>query len=128
MNFETEKDYTMRMIKEIVKVLASLALGKKYAQVALPQENKYGISGGKFAQLKTMVDHGEMNEAENMLLDQIDYANKESIAELIFFYEYTDQKSLAFLKQHNYSQEEVLDGLRMLAGNMGYQDVIDMLA
>ena len=33
MNFEDEKDYIMRMIKEMVRVLFSLMPGKKYTKV-----------------------------------------------------------------------------------------------
>ena len=33
---DDEKDYIMRMIKEIARVLASVMLGKKYVQVELP--------------------------------------------------------------------------------------------
>ena len=33
MNFTYEKDYIMRMIKERVRVLFSLAFGKKYVSV-----------------------------------------------------------------------------------------------
>ena len=35
---DDEKDYIMRMIKEIARVLASVMLGKKYVQVELPVE------------------------------------------------------------------------------------------
>ena len=35
MIFEDEKDYIMRMIKEMVRVLFSLMLGKKYTKVGL---------------------------------------------------------------------------------------------
>lgn len=41
---DDEKDYIMRMIKEIARVLASVMLGKKYVQVELPVESKYQIS------------------------------------------------------------------------------------
>ena len=44
---DDEKDYIMRMIKEIARVLASVMLGKKYVQVELPVESKYQISGDK---------------------------------------------------------------------------------
>ena len=36
---DDEKDYIMRMIKEIACVLASVMLGKKYVQVVLPVES-----------------------------------------------------------------------------------------
>ena len=45
MNFTDEKDYIMRMIKEMVRVLFSLAFGKKYVSVELEKENKYEVSG-----------------------------------------------------------------------------------
>lgn len=60
---DDEKDYIMRMIKEIARVLASVMLGKKYVQVELPVESKYQISGDKLHHMKTMVDRGEINEA-----------------------------------------------------------------
>ena len=40
-----EKDYIMRMIKEMVQVLFSLVFGKKYVSVELEDENKYEVSG-----------------------------------------------------------------------------------
>ena len=48
MNFTDEKDYIMRMIKEMVRVLFSLAFGKKYVSVELEKENKYEVSGKNF--------------------------------------------------------------------------------
>ena len=48
MNFTEEKDYIMRMIKEMVRVLFSLAFGKEYVSVELEKENKYEVSGKNF--------------------------------------------------------------------------------
>ena len=39
MNFEDEKDYIMRIIKEMVRVLFSLMLGKKYVSVEQEEKN-----------------------------------------------------------------------------------------
>ena len=41
MNFTDEKDYIMRMIKEMVRVLFSLVFGKEYVSVEL--EKKPGM-------------------------------------------------------------------------------------
>ena len=38
MNFTDEKDYIMRMIKEMVRVLFSLAFGKEYVSVELKRK------------------------------------------------------------------------------------------
>ena len=112
---DDEKDYIMRMIKEIARVLASVMLGKKYVQVEL------------LYHMKTMVDRGEINEAENELLDRIDYADKEALAEAMFFYEYAASKGDEFLEAHNYSLEEIRDGIQQLAEDAGYGNIINML-
>lgn len=127
MNYETEKDYILRLIKEIARTLSSLVLGKKYEQEDLSVQSRYGLSDDRFAYIKSMVDRGEVNEAENILLDQIDYGEKTSVAELIFFYEYAGIKGDEFLKEYNYSMEEVLEGLKMLADHLGYQDVLEVM-
>ena len=44
---DDEKDYIMRMIKELPVSLPASCLGKKYVQVELPVESKYQISGDK---------------------------------------------------------------------------------
>ena len=124
---DDEKDYIMRMIKEIARVLASDKNKKKYVQVELPVESKYQISGDKLHHMKTMVDRGEINEAENELLDRIDYADKEALAEAMFFYEYAASKGDEFLEAHNYSLEEIRDGIQQLAEDAGYGNIINML-
>lgn len=108
MQYNDEKDYIMRMIKEAVRILFSLLLGKKYVQVELPEENKYIVSGKKFEEYRDMIDQGKVNEAENILLENIDYSNKEEVTAAVYFYQYLNEKGEEFLKQNNYSQEEVI--------------------
>ena len=80
MQFEDEKDYIMRIIKEMVAILSSLVLGKQYVQVELDKENKYGVSGAKPEKWKQLIDAGKINEAENMLLETLDYHDKDEVA------------------------------------------------
>ncbi|MCI9125041.1 MAG: hypothetical protein HFH35_13415 [Eubacterium sp.] len=127
MNYEDEKDYIMRLIKAIARVLINLIFGRQPARSEEPSQNPYGISGGKMEEIKAMVDRGEMNEAENTLLDDIDLTDREAVAALIFFYEYTGAKDPAFLNEHRYSQEEALEGLKQLAARLGYQNVTSLL-
>lgn len=124
MLYEDEKDYIMRMIKEMARVLFSLMLGKQYMQVELEQENKFSVSGTALDDLKAMADRGEINEAENILLENLDYENKEEVAAAILFYEYVGGKEESFLKEHDYSPEEALDGLKQIAERTGWADFI----
>ncbi|MDE6219559.1 MAG: hypothetical protein K2G51_03840 [Lachnospiraceae bacterium] len=127
MNFEDEKDYIMRVIKEMVRVLFSLAFGKKYVSVDQEDENKYEVSGKKLSEFKAMIDQGKMNDAENILLDSIDYSNKNEVAAAALFYQYLSEQEEDFLRQNHYSREEALDGMKQLLGSAGYSDLIDLI-
>lgn len=124
MQYSDEKDYIMRMIKEAVRILFSVMVGKKYVQVELEEENKCQVSGKSLDEYKMMVDRGEINEAENILLDDLDYSRKEELEAAILFYQYVGRKEEEFLEIHHYSKEEVLEGLKMLAERAGYKEIL----
>lgn len=128
MGLMDEKDYVMRIIKEMVRVLFSCLLGKTYTSVELPDENKYEVSGRALEKYENMVDQGLVNEAENMLLESIDYTDKEEILAAVLFYEYVSEKDNDFLAAHNYSKEEALDGLKMLGQKAGYGEIGELFS
>ena len=39
-----------------------------------------------------MIDQGDINEAENLLLEDLDYTNKEEVMAAAFFYQHLSQK------------------------------------
>lgn len=127
MNFTDEKDYIMRMIKEMVRVLFSLAFGKKYVSVELEKENKYEVSGNNLKNFLNMIDLGQINEAENILLDSIDYTNKNEVMAVALFYQYLSEKDNQFLENNNYTKEEVLSGFQQLLMKSGYSDLLYLL-
>ena len=122
MYFTDEKDYIMRMIKEMVRVLFSLIFGKKYVSVEL--ENKYEVSGKNLKDFLDMIDSGEINEAENILLDSIDYTDRNEVMAAAFFYQYLSEKDSEFLKNNNYTKEEVMSGFKQLLMQSGYTDLL----
>ena len=127
MNFTDDKDYIMRMIKEMVRVLFSLAFGKKYVSVELEKENKYEVSGKNLKNFLNMIDLGQINEAENILLDSIDYTNKNEVMAVALFYQYLSEKDNQFLENNNYTKEEVLSGFKQLLMKSGYRDLLYLL-
>ena len=127
MYFSDEKDYIMRMIKEMVRVLFSLAFGKKYVSVELEKENKYEVSGKNLKNFLNMIDLGQINEAENILLDSIDYTNKNEVMAVALFYQYLSEKDNQFLENNNYTKEEVLSGFKQLLMKSGYSDLLYLL-
>ena len=122
-----EKDYIMRMIKEMVQVLFSLVFGKKYVSVELEDENKYEVSGNTLKYFFDMIDQGDINEAENLLLEDLDYPNKEEVMAAAFFYQHLSQKDDDFLRRNDYTKEEVLFGFKQLLEKSGYKDLIRLI-
>lgn len=106
MYFTDEKDYIMRMIKEMVRILFSLIYGKKYVSVELEKENKYEVSGKNLKSFLDMIDSGQINEAENILLDNIDYANNDEVMAAALFYQYLSEKDSEFLINNNYTKKK----------------------
>ena len=127
MYFTDEKDYIMRMIKEMVRILFSLIYGKKYVSVELEKENKYEVSGKNLKSFLDMIDSGQINEAENILLDNIDYANNDEVMAAAFFYQYLSEKDSVFLINNNYTKEEVLSGFKQLLVQSGYNNLLYMI-
>ena len=122
-----EKDYIMRMIKEMVQVLFSLVFGKKYVSVELEDENKYEVSGNTLKYFFDMIDQGDINEAENLLLEDLDYTNREEVMAAAFFYQHLSQKDDDFLRRNDYTKEEVLFGFKQLLEKSGYKDLIRLI-
>ena len=127
MYFTDEKDYIMRMIKEMVRVLFSLMFGKKYVSVELEKENKYEVSGKNLKDFLDMIDSGQINKAENILLDNIDYTNNDDVMAAALFYQYLSEKDSEFLINNNYRKEEVLSGFKQLLVQSEYNNLLYMI-
>ncbi len=127
MRFEDEKDYIMRMIKEMVSVLFSILLGKQYVSVDEERKNGYEVSGTDLNDLLDMIDNGQINEAENLMLDDIDYSDKKELAAALLFYKYLSEKKKDFLWDHDYSDEEILDGAKQILQKAGYGDIVKIM-
>lgn len=127
MRFEDEKDYIMRMIKEMVSVLFSILLGKQYVSVDEERKNGYEVSGTDLNDLLDMIDNGQINEAENLMLDDIDYSDKKELAAALLFYQYLSEKKKDFLWDHDCSDEEILDGAKQILQKAGYGDIVKIM-
>lgn len=127
MIYSDEKDYVMRMIKEMARVMFSLAFGKTYVSVEMEKTSKYRVSGKALNDLWEMIDAGQINEAENLLLEKIDYTDKEEVMGAALFYLYLSEKEDKFLEAHQYSKEEVLFGLKQLFEKSGYQELLSLI-
>ena len=79
----------------------------------------------KYKKLISMIDGGQINEAENLLLDGLEPDSRAYFELALMFYEKLNGKTDEFLEEHDYSREEVTDGIKYVADFYGYGSLMD---
>ena len=118
-----EKDYYMRIVHELVRMLIRLVFSKdidRDDEEAVPLEVME-----KYKKLISMIDDGQINEAENLLLDGLKPDSRAYFELALMFYEKLNGKTDEFLEEHDYSREEVTDGIKYVVDFYGYGSLMD---
>ena len=118
-----EKDYYMRVVHELVRTLIRLVFRKeidKDEEKTVPLEVLE-----QYKKLTAMIDDGQINEAENLLLDGMEVDSRAYFELTLLFYEKLNAKTDEFLEEHDYSREEVLDGIKYVVDFYGYGSLMD---
>ena len=122
-DFMDEKDYLMRMIKNmvsfLVNFLAKILLNKDTANYELPAVEKYTQTDYLHKQLLSLINQGKINEAENMLYEELDPKNKKYIELALDFYGRLNNLDDEFLEKNNFPREEIEQGLKAIAKEFG---------
>ncbi|WP_297778435.1 DUF6483 family protein [Blautia sp.] len=117
-----EQDYVMRMIKDMVRALALLIFGKRDIRYEIPEENARTEEDDLYIRILQMADRGEINEAENILLTELSKESSNYVVMAADFYQHIAEYSDEFLEEHNYSRDEILEGLESIAEEYGILD------
>ena len=104
-------DYILRQIEIISIALCKLLFKKNNAEYRLPEENKYTRADFLHIKLKNLINNGNINEAEDLLFDEMDKNDKRYLELAIDFYVRLNKFDDDYLEVHNYSREEVYQGL-----------------
>lgn len=121
-----QKDYVMRIVHEWVRTLIKLIFNQD-----IDKDDDDGISlevMGLYRKLLSMIDDGKINEAENILVDGLETGGQAYFEMALLFYEKLSGKTEEFLAEHDYSQEEVVDGLKYVVDYYGYGSLMDAFA
>lgn len=124
-----EQDYIMRLIKEMVrailKLLFQIDTDSPTEELLEEKEEKEA-----FHALVELIDDGRINEAENHLYEQMENeeANERSasLKTALLFYSYLNQKSDDFLKEHDYSRQEIQEGLNQIISRYGLEGLTEL--
>ena len=109
-----EKDYIMRLIHGIARILARMFFNRE-----LEEEGKQiSVHGAQAREtedfLRRMIDEGRINAAEDRLFDMMEdsaWDKKQLAALALSFYDYCNNKDDDFLAAADFSREEIISGL-----------------
>lgn len=120
-----EQDYIMRLIKEMVrtilKLLFNIDTDSPKAEMLEKSEEKEILDS-----FLNMIDNGRINEAENKIYEMTENLDKNNLEIALLFYSYLNDKSDEFLEEHNFSRDEVMQGLKEMISKYGLDGIAEM--
>lgn len=121
-----KRDYIMRLIYEMIRTLLKLVfsidLDKKEELVFAEKEKQE-----EYDKLRSLIDLGNINEAENELWNKLNAGDVEYYKMALMFYSHLNEKSVKFLEEHDFSEEEIIDGLKYASSIYGYENMANTL-
>ena len=124
---ELEKDYILRMIKDLTKSIDHLILGKSEIEYELPEESEYSRVDTLYVKLIELVNMGQINEAEDLLFDEINPSDMRQFEMAMSFYLYLNDFGDDYLEKNNYSRDEITEGIRSICKEYGVSSMVDFL-
>ncbi|MEE1057281.1 MAG: DUF6483 family protein [Acutalibacteraceae bacterium] len=117
-----QNDYMIRQIDAIIEYIAETVLGKKKKEynISIGNPDEIDDSEVNIMYLYQIADSGKINIAENLLFDKIE--NQKTVDSLemgLSFYIYLNSKTDEFLEKHDFSRQEIIDGLNDLQKEYG---------
>jgi hypothetical protein len=108
-----EQDYIMRLIKEVIRAVLKLVFNiDTESPTAEVLEDKKAQT--ELNDLLDMIDSGNINEAENKLMDLTTDKSMQNLEMTLLFYSFLNDKSTEFLEEHGFSRDEVKLGIQQI--------------
>ena len=117
-----QKDWLMRQIETMVSVFISVLLHKstKSENIETAIRLSDTIDPDKRDVIIDFLQKGSICEAENWLYENIDGNDTAWLNAAVYFYNEINKLSDEYLAAHNFSREEIEDGLSEVCGLYGY--------
>ena len=108
-----EKDYIMRLIHGIARILARMLFGKvEDSGEPAAVMTKSALEKDDF--LHRMIDAGQISAAEDLLFEMIEssaWSKKDLAAMVLSFYDHANSKPDEYLASAGFPREEIISGL-----------------
>lgn len=115
-----EEDWMMRQVENMVNFLTAMALKKKSSKYQVLNNDSSKDTDTLHLKLIELISSGKINEAENLLFENIDKNNKRYLEVAIDFYSRLNDLDNKTLEKDGFSREEIEEGLKDIAEMFGY--------
>ncbi len=116
-----EKDSISREIDELIRVIGDVFLGKKNTAYEVIEDEAHKACNNLYYRIDKALQEGKMNEAENILFEEISVENPSYLEIAIDFYTKLNQKTEEELQQVQFSKEEIVEGIKDIMDMFGIQ-------
>lgn len=99
-----ENDVIMRQVRDMARMLAKILFGKDTPTYELEQNEIQTSSDDLYSRLIAMVKQGKINQAENVLYDELDRDEDSTIEVALGFYDYLNGTACGFLAMNRVQQ------------------------
>lgn len=120
-----KQDYLMRLIHEMVRTIIKLIFNIDEKTVDIEQELKE--TSDLYIRLVRLADAGKINEAENLLYEQLENVQPEYLKAALGFYDHLNDYTEEFLDKADFSREEIKSGLVSVLRMYGYEGMTGLL-
>ena len=121
-----KNDYIMRKIEEWISMILEFVF--KIDKSSSPEKLlKLEASKEILKDLKSKIDPGNINEAEDALFNLIKFKTQDSLLIGLLFYSYLNEKSSKFLNEHDFDREEIKTGIKDLLNECNMNSLSDLI-
>ncbi|WP_455067999.1 DUF6483 family protein [Parvimonas micra] len=121
-----KNDYIMRKIEEWISMILEFVF--KIDKNSSPEKLlKLEASKEILKDLKSKIDAGNINEAEDALFNLIKFKTQDSLLIGLLFYSHLNEKSSKFLNEHDFDREEIKTGIKDLLNECNMNSLSDSI-
>ena len=121
-----KNDYIMRKIEEWISMILEFVF--KIDKNSSPKKLlKLEESKEVLKDLKSKIDIGNINEAEDSLFEMLKHKTQDSLLIGLLFYSYLNEKDSKFLNEHDFERDEIKTGIKDLLNEFNMNNLSDLI-
>ena len=114
-----QKDYLMRLIEDIVRIVARIFFGKDYVSYRYIDETVLSRTDLWYRQLMELIEQRRLGEAEDILFAGLDTGNRDHMSVALDVYMAMNALSDDELENADFTRQEIKDGLKKITSLFG---------